>query len=88
MSIQVDHVTKRFGSFTVLNDVEPRSEGRGRVALPSALPVAARPPVENPRGLERPDQGRILLHDIEVTNQRITDRRVDSSFSIMRYSGI
>jgi sulfate/thiosulfate transport system ATP-binding protein len=80
MSIQVDHVTKRFGSFTVLNDVNLHAQAGELIALLGPSGCGKTTLLRILAGLERPDQGRILLHGVEVTDQRITDRRVGFVF--------
>jgi len=80
MSIQVDHVTKRFGSFTVLNDVSLHAQAGELIALLGPSGCGKTTLLRILAGLERPDQGRILLHSVEVTDQRITDRRVGFVF--------
>ena len=80
MSIQVDHVTKRFGNFTVLNDVSLHAQAGELIALLGPSGCGKTTLLRILAGLERPDQGRILLHDVEVTDQRITDRRVGFVF--------
>jgi sulfate/thiosulfate transport system ATP-binding protein len=80
MSIQVDHVTKRFGTFTVLNDVSLHAQAGELIALLGPSGCGKTTLLRILAGLERPDQGRILLHGVEVTDQRITDRRVGFVF--------
>ena len=80
MSIQVDHVTKRFGSFTVLNDVSLHAQAGELIALLGPSGCGKTTLLRILAGLERPDHGRILLHGVEVTDQRITDRRVGFVF--------
>ncbi len=80
MSIQVDHVTKRFGVFTVLNDVSLRVEAGELIALLGPSGCGKTTLLRILAGLERPDRGRIFLHGVEVTDQRITERRVGFVF--------
>jgi sulfate transport system ATP-binding protein len=80
MSIQVDHVTKRFGTFTVLNDVSLHAQAGELIALLGPSGCGKTTLLRILAGLERPDHGRILLHGTEVTDQRITDRRVGFVF--------
>jgi sulfate transport system ATP-binding protein len=80
MSIQVDHVTKRFGTFTVLNDVSLHAQAGELIALLGPSGCGKTTLLRILAGLERPDHGRILLHGVEVTEQRITDRRVGFVF--------
>ena len=80
MSIQVDHVTKRFGAFTVLNDVSLHVQEGELVALLGPSGCGKTTLLRILAGLERPDRGRIFLQGAEVTDQRITERRVGFVF--------
>jgi sulfate transport system ATP-binding protein len=80
MSIQVDHVTKRFGTFTVLNDVSLHVQEGELVALLGPSGCGKTTLLRILAGLERPDQGRIFLQGTEVTDQRISERRVGFVF--------
>ena len=80
MSIQVDHVTKRFGAFTVLNDVNLHVQEGELVALLGPSGCGKTTLLRILAGLERPDQGRIFLQGTEVTDQRISERRVGFVF--------
>ena len=80
MSIQVDHVTKRFGTFTVLNDVNLQVREGELVALLGPSGCGKTTLLRILAGLERPDQGRIFLQGTEVTDQRISERRVGFVF--------
>ncbi|HKP00690.1 MAG TPA: sulfate ABC transporter ATP-binding protein, partial [Nitrospiraceae bacterium] len=80
MSIQVDHVTKRFGSFTVLNDVSLHVQTGELIALLGPSGCGKTTLLRILAGLERPDEGKILLHGNEVTDRQVTDRRVGFVF--------
>ena len=80
MSIQVDHVSKRFGAFTVLNDVNLHVHEGELVALLGPSGCGKTTLLRILAGLERPDQGRIFLQGSEVTDQRISERRVGFVF--------
>jgi sulfate transport system ATP-binding protein len=80
VSIQVDHVTKRFGSFTVLNDVSLHVQTGELIALLGPSGCGKTTLLRILAGLERPDEGKILLHGNEVTDRQITDRRVGFVF--------
>jgi len=80
MSIHVDHVTKRFGTFTVLDDVSLHVETGELIALLGPSGCGKTTLLRILAGLERPDEGRILLHDEEVTDQHIANRRVGFVF--------
>ena len=67
-------------SFTVLNDVSLHAKAGELIALLGPSGCGKTTLLRILAGLERPDQGRILLHDVEVTDQRITDRRVGFVF--------
>lgn len=80
MSIQVEHVTKRFGTFTVLNDVSLHVQTGELIALLGPSGCGKTTLLRILAGLERPDEGKILLHGNEVTDRQITDRRVGFVF--------
>lgn len=80
MSIQVEHVTKRFGTFTVLNDVSLHVQEGELVALLGPSGCGKTTLLRILAGLERPDQGRIFLQGVEVTDRRISERRVGFVF--------
>lgn len=80
MSIQVDHVTKQFGAFTVLNDVNLQVQSGELIALLGPSGCGKTTLLRILAGLERPDRGRIVLHGTEVTDLRITERQVGFVF--------
>jgi sulfate transport system ATP-binding protein len=80
LSIQVEHVTKRFGTFTVLNDVSLHVQTGELIALLGPSGCGKTTLLRILAGLERPDEGKILLHGNEVTDRQITDRRVGFVF--------
>jgi sulfate/thiosulfate transport system ATP-binding protein len=80
MSIHVDQVTKRFGTFTVLKDVNLHVQEGELVALLGPSGCGKTTLLRILAGLERPDQGRIFLQGAEVTDQRISERRVGFVF--------
>jgi sulfate/thiosulfate transport system ATP-binding protein len=80
VSIQVEHVTKRFGAFTVLNDVSLHVQTGELIALLGPSGCGKTTLLRILAGLERPDEGKILLHGNEVTDRQITDRRVGFVF--------
>ncbi len=67
-------------TFTVLNDVSLHAQAGELIALLGPSGCGKTTLLRILAGLERPDQGRILLHGVEVTDQRITDRRVGFVF--------
>jgi len=80
MSIQIDRLTKRFGSFTALNEVSltiPTGQlaavlgpsGSGKTTL---LRIIA--------GLEMPDEGQLFLHGVDATPLSARDRQVGFVF--------
>ncbi|HKR82608.1 MAG TPA: ATP-binding cassette domain-containing protein, partial [Terriglobales bacterium] len=80
MSIQVEHVTKRFGAFAVLRDVSLQVQSGELLALLGPSGCGKTTLLRILAGLERPDEGTILLHGIEVTGQGTTERRIGFVF--------
>ncbi|GAY76878.1 sulfate and thiosulfate import ATP-binding protein CysA [Sporolactobacillus inulinus] len=80
MSIEINHVSKAFDSFQILNDINltiPTGElvallgpsGSGKTSL---LRIVA--------GLEQPDNGQIVFHGQDLTNAHIKERQVGFVF--------
>ncbi len=82
MSIEVQHITKRFGSFAALRDVSLRVETGEMVALLGPSGSGKTTLLRIISGLESPDagSGRILLHDQDVSKQHVGRRRVGFVF--------
>ena len=68
MSIEARDVTKRFGSFTALDDVSVEVPGGSLVALLGPSGSGKSTLLRVIAGLERPDSGAVLLDGVEVTS--------------------
>ncbi|WP_298433481.1 sulfate/molybdate ABC transporter ATP-binding protein [Geobacter sp.] len=80
MSIDIDNVSKQFGSFAALSDI--------RLNVPSGELVALLGPSGSGKttllriiaGLETPDSGRIVFDGTEATNRHVRERQVGFVF--------
>lgn len=80
MSIEVRHLTKRFGDFRAVDDVSFRLESGSLVALLGPSGSGKSTLLRMIAGLERPDAGDIILTDAESTFQSARDRNVGFVF--------
>jgi sulfate transport system ATP-binding protein len=82
MSIEVQHISKHFGSFTALQDVSLRVDTGELVALLGPSGSGKTTLLRIISGLEAPDSGsgQILLHDEDVSKQHVGRRRVGFVF--------
>jgi sulfate transport system ATP-binding protein len=80
MSIEVAHISKRFGSFQVLNDVSLRIETGELMALLGPSGSGKTTLLRIIAGLELPDSGTVRLNDLDATRTNLRERRVGFVF--------
>ncbi len=80
MSIEVQGITKTFGSFCAVNNVDLKVETGELVALLGPSGSGKTTLLRMIAGLEAPDAGRIFFHGEEVTDRRAQERRVGFVF--------
>jgi sulfate transport system ATP-binding protein len=78
--IEVRNVTRRFGSFTAVDDVSLRVEDGELVALLGPSGSGKTSLLRVIAGLERPDSGQVLLEGKDATRREVKDRRVGFVF--------
>jgi len=80
MSIQIEHIRKQYGSFTALADVSLTIEGGELMALLGPSGSGKTTLLRIIAGLESPDDGSILLHGEESTQQSASTRGIGFVF--------
>jgi sulfate transport system ATP-binding protein len=80
MSIEIEHVCKRFGSFTALDDVSLVIPPGELVALLGPSGCGKTTLLRIIAGLEAPDSGRILFDGRDTTHRHVRDRKVGFVF--------
>ena len=80
MSIEVQHITKRFGTFTALDDVSVHFPSGELVALLGPSGSGKTTLLRVIAGLERADTGTVLFEGEDATSRSAKDRRVGFVF--------
>ena len=81
MSIKIQNVTKRFGTFAALDKRQPRHPGRhvARAARARRAPARRRCCGSSP-GWRWPTPGKVLRDGEDITNQSARDRKIGFVF--------
>jgi sulfate transport system ATP-binding protein len=80
MTIQVNHLVKRFGNFLALDDINLSVETGSLVALLGPSGSGKSTLLRAIAGLEQPDSGEIYLENGDVTHAKVQERRVGFVF--------
>jgi sulfate transport system ATP-binding protein len=80
MSIEIRNVTKKFGEFTALNDLSFNVATGELVALLGPSGCGKTTLLRVIAGLELPDNGTVLFHGEDTSDQRVRDRKVGFVF--------
>ncbi|MEI6126436.1 MAG: sulfate ABC transporter ATP-binding protein [Pseudomonadota bacterium] len=80
MSIEIKNITKKFGAYTVLNDISLQIETGGLLALLGPSGCGKTTLLRIIAGLEYADSGQIFLYDEELTGTSAKDRGIGFVF--------
>ncbi|BCG47691.1 Sulfate and thiosulfate import ATP-binding protein CysA [Citrifermentans bremense] len=80
MSIDIEAVSKKFGNFSALSDVNLKVPSGELVALLGPSGSGKTSLLRIIAGLETPDSGRILFDGVEATNRQVKERNVGFVF--------
>jgi sulfate/thiosulfate transport system ATP-binding protein len=80
MSINIEHITKKFGQFTALDDINLEVPSGELVALLGPSGCGKTSLLRIIAGLESPDQGQILFNGKDSTLENVKDRQVGFVF--------
>src|SRR5690606_9799245 len=80
MSIEVQHLSKRFGSFQALNDISLRIDSGELVALLGPSGCGKTTLLRIIAGLETPDSGQVLFSGENATGVHVRERQVGFVF--------
>src|SRR5437773_12322541 len=80
MSIEVQNISKRFGSFSALEDVTIRIDSGELVALLGPSGCGKTTLLRIIAGLEMPDAGRVQFYGEDATDRNVRDRQVGFVF--------
>ncbi|QGZ29244.1 sulfate/molybdate ABC transporter ATP-binding protein [Stutzerimonas stutzeri] len=80
MSIEVSHVSKQFGRFKALNEIDLNIASGELVALLGPSGCGKTTLLRIIAGLETPDSGRIVFHGEDVSGRDVRDRNVGFVF--------
>jgi sulfate/thiosulfate transport system ATP-binding protein len=80
MSITIDQVSKKFGNFQALDNINLNVEPGTLVALLGPSGSGKSTLLRTIAGLETPDQGRVAINDRDTTNLDIRKRNIGFVF--------
>lgn len=80
MGIKLNHVIKRFGNFTALNDISLEVKRGELLALLGPSGSGKTTLLRVIAGLEKPDSGRILMENEDTAQKTVRERRVGFVF--------